>query len=69
MLAHLYAAGKFFNLRDPVWPDMEMVLERQGKTRLFVGDLPASFEDARKKLRLPAVRQLPILYDQGVTIT
>jgi hypothetical protein len=52
MLAHLYAAGKFFNLRDPVWPDMEMMLERQGKTRLFVGDLPASFEDAQKKLLL-----------------
>lgn len=37
---------------DPVWPDMDFMLERQDKSRLLFGALPTSFKEAQKKLVL-----------------
>jgi hypothetical protein len=54
MLAHLYAACKFSYPDDPVWPDMEFMIERQDPARLFLGALPKTFKEAHKKMLLAA---------------
>jgi hypothetical protein len=52
MLAHLYAACRFSYREDPVWPDMEFMMERQDKSRLFLGGQPKTFKEASRKLVL-----------------
>lgn len=49
LLAHLYAACKFSYPDDPVWPDMELFMERQDKARLFLGALPTTFKESQLK--------------------
>ena len=51
-LAHLYAACRISYPDDPAWPDMEYLLERQDKNRLFIGALPQSFKEAQRKFAL-----------------
>lgn len=51
-LAHLYAACRFSYPDEPTWPDMEFLLERQDKSRLFLGALPQFFKEAHKKFGL-----------------
>jgi hypothetical protein len=52
MLAHLYAACRSSYREDPVWPDMEFMMERQDKSRLFLGGQPKTFKEASRKLVL-----------------
>jgi hypothetical protein len=52
LLAHLYAACKLLYPEDPAWPDMEVLLERQDKNRLFFGGLPKTFKEASRKMVL-----------------
>lgn len=51
-LAHLYVACRLNHPENPVWPDMEFMMERQDRNRLFMGAPPKSFVDAQKKLAL-----------------
>lgn len=51
-LAHLYSACKFAFPNDPTRPDMEFIMKRQGKSRMYLGSVPQSIKEARKKLLL-----------------
>jgi hypothetical protein len=52
MLAHLYVACKFPYPEDPVWPDMELMIERLDPAQLFLGAFPKTFKEAQKKMVL-----------------
>jgi len=50
-LAHLYVAGKLLQPQEPLWPDMELAIYRQGIDHLFGGALPTTFSECLYKLK------------------
>ncbi|EDU47962.1 hypothetical protein PtrSN002B_009370 [Pyrenophora tritici-repentis] len=50
IMAHLYKAYHLKNPAMPTWPDMEIIIHRQGADRLFGGEAPNSLNNAFQKL-------------------
>lgn len=48
-LIHVYNAGRLAFPDDPIWPDMEYLLQNQNEDHLFVGGRPKTIDEGRRK--------------------
>ena len=50
IMAHLYSACRLNNAAIPTWPDLELVIHRQGADHVYGGQAPSSLNDSFQKL-------------------